>query len=156
MAQATLHELRNLRVGKVAPDIVGEDLDGKRFKLSDSRGKVTLLVFWGTWWGPCMALVPHERKLVERFRDKPFVIVGVNSDDDRAKARETAGREKMTWRSVWNGPDGPDGPISQTWNVHGWPTVYVLDAAGVIRFRDVYREQLDRAVEELVAESEKK
>lgn len=156
VAQATLHELRTLRVGKKAPDIVGEDLDGKRFKLSDSRGKVTLLVFWGTWCGPCMALVPHERKLSERFRDKPFVIVGVNSDEDRAAARATAAREKMTWRSFWNGPDGPNGPISQTWNVHGWPTVYVLDAAGVIRFRDVYREGLDRAVEELVAELEKK
>ena len=41
-----LHEIRHLSVGKEAPDIEGEDQDGKRFKLSDYRGKVVLLDFW--------------------------------------------------------------------------------------------------------------
>jgi AhpC/TSA family len=45
-AQAELYEIRNLGVGKVAPDIEGDDQDGKRFKLSDYRGKVVLLDFW--------------------------------------------------------------------------------------------------------------
>jgi hypothetical protein len=45
-ARAALFEFRNLRVGKEAPDIEGEDQDGKRFKLSDHRGKVVLLDFW--------------------------------------------------------------------------------------------------------------
>jgi hypothetical protein len=44
-----LFELRNLAVGKVAPEIEGEDLDGKKFKLSDYRGKVVALDFWGNW-----------------------------------------------------------------------------------------------------------
>jgi hypothetical protein len=42
-------ELRNLRIGKVAPDISGEDGDGKKFKLSDYRGKVVVLDFWAKW-----------------------------------------------------------------------------------------------------------
>jgi hypothetical protein len=45
-AKAELFEIRNLSVGKEAPDIEGEDQDGKRFKLSDYRGKVVLLDFW--------------------------------------------------------------------------------------------------------------
>lgn len=45
-AKAELYEIRNLRVGKKAPDIEGEDQDGKCFKLSDYRGKVVLLDFW--------------------------------------------------------------------------------------------------------------
>ena len=44
-----LFELRNLTKGKVAPDIVGEDIDGVAFKLSDYRGKVVMLDFWGDW-----------------------------------------------------------------------------------------------------------
>jgi peroxiredoxin len=41
-----LFELRHLAVGKQAPDIEGQDQDGKQFKLSDYRGKVVLLDFW--------------------------------------------------------------------------------------------------------------
>ncbi len=48
-AEAALFEMRNLAVGKQAPEIEGADLDGKRFKLSDYRGKVVLLDFWGNW-----------------------------------------------------------------------------------------------------------
>jgi hypothetical protein len=48
-AQAELFEFRNLQVGKTAPDIEGQDQDGKRFKLSDYRGKVVLLDFWNKY-----------------------------------------------------------------------------------------------------------
>jgi len=48
-ADAELFEMRYLSPGKMAPDIDGEDIDGKRFKLSDYRGKVVLLDFWGDW-----------------------------------------------------------------------------------------------------------
>jgi hypothetical protein len=48
-ADAELFEIRHLAVGKVAPDIAGDDLDGVAFKLSDYRGKVVLLDFWGNW-----------------------------------------------------------------------------------------------------------
>jgi hypothetical protein len=48
-ARGHLFAMRNLAIGKVAPEIDGEDLDGKKFKLSDYRGKVVLLSFWGDW-----------------------------------------------------------------------------------------------------------
>ena len=48
-AGSELFELRNLAIGKVAPEIEGEDLDGQSFKLSDYRGKVVMLDFWGNW-----------------------------------------------------------------------------------------------------------
>jgi hypothetical protein len=49
VARSELVELRQLRIGKPAPDIEGEDLDGVKFKLSDYRGKVIVLDFWGDW-----------------------------------------------------------------------------------------------------------
>jgi peroxiredoxin len=48
-AAGELFEIRNLAIGKTAPDIVGDDLDGKPLKLSDYRGKVVVLDFWGNW-----------------------------------------------------------------------------------------------------------
>ncbi len=49
VVERTLFELENLRIGKKAPDIEGEDIDGKKFKLSDYKGKVIVLDFWGNW-----------------------------------------------------------------------------------------------------------
>jgi hypothetical protein len=102
-------------------------------------------------------MYPHERSLVKRLADKPFALLGVNSDPDRVKLRETIRTETITWRSWWDGgsPEGPtDGPIATAWNIRGWPTVYVLDHKGVIRFKDVTEDALDKAADGLLKELE--
>jgi AhpC/TSA family len=87
-----LFVIRNLAVGKTAPDIVGDDLDGKPFKLSDYRGKVVVLDFWGNWCGHCIGMYPNERSLVKRLDDMPFALVGVNSDTDKAELKKSDGK----------------------------------------------------------------
>lgn len=99
-------------------------------------------------------MYPHERSLVERLKDKPFALIGVNSDVDKKKLKERMAEEKITWRSFWNGPKGTGGPISEAWNVHGWPTIYVIDAKGVIRAKNVRGTAMDKAIDKLVAEAE--
>jgi len=102
-------------------------------------------------------MFPHERSLVERLKDEPFALIGVNSDvDAAAKKKKEFVEEKITWRSFWNGPKGTQGPISKAWNVSGWPTLYLIDHAGKIRFKHVGSpgdEALDREIEQLVAEA---
>jgi hypothetical protein len=49
LAKSELFEIQHLRIGLTAPDITGEDLDGKKFSLADYRGKVVVLDFWGNW-----------------------------------------------------------------------------------------------------------
>jgi thiol-disulfide isomerase/thioredoxin len=154
-AKQELFALRNLRIGKTAPEIKGEDLDGKKLALSDYRGKVVVLVFSGSWCGPCRALYPHERGLVTRMEGKPFALIGVNSDKDRDKAKQHMADEKNDWRCFWNGKEGPAGPIARLYNVRGWPTVFVLDAKGVIRYKDAIRKELDEAVDVLLEELNK-
>src|SRR4051812_8752380 len=99
-------------------------------------------------------MYPHERSLVERLKGKPFALLGVNSDVDKAELKKRMTEEKITWRSFWNGPKGTSGPISTAWNVRGWPTVYVIDAKGVVRFKQTIGPSLDKAVEELLKEME--
>ena len=96
-------------------------------------------------------MYPHERSLVEKHSDQ-FVILGVNSDRSKDKLREAMKRENITWRSFWNGPDGTGGPISTQWNVRGWPTIYILDHEGKIRFKGPRGEAMDEAVDQLLAE----
>src|SRR4051794_5131008 len=96
-------------------------------------------------------MYPHERSLVKRLESKPFALIGVNSDDNRDEIKKVLADEKITWRSFWNG-GGTGGPISKAWKVQGWPTIYILDAKGVIRFKDVRGPQMDKAVDELLKE----
>jgi len=91
--------------------------------------------------------------LVERLKDKPFAIVGVASDEP-SKMKTIIEENKINWRNAVDG--STDGPIATAWNVRGWPTVFVLDAEGTIRFRDTRGEDLVRAVDELLAELEEK
>ena len=145
--------MTHLAIGRVAPEIAGEDLDGKPMKLGDYRGKVVVVSFWGAWCGACMAMVPNERDLAARLEGRPFAIVGVNSDEDRARARETKASQRMRWRSWWDGKVG--GPIAGTWNVRLWPTFFIIDARGVIRAHGVLGEDMiAKTVNALLKEAE--
>jgi hypothetical protein len=103
-------------------------------------------------------MYPHERSLVKRLEGKPFALVGVNSDRDRAALKKVQEKESITWRSFWNG-GGTRGPISTRWGVQGWPTLYLIDHKGVIRKRWVGSpgdKVLDREIDKLVNEAEAK
>ncbi len=137
-AAMILTEMRELVVGKTAPEIEGKDVDGRPMKLSDHRGKVVVLAWWATWCGPCMAAVPAEKALIRRMEGKPFVFLGINGDEDVGRLKAQVREHGIPWDSWYEG--GPNGPISTRWNVLGWPTVYVLDRDGIIRFKG-HREQ---------------
>ena len=98
-------------------------------------------------------MYPHERSLVKRLAGEPFALIGVNSDKDLEKLQDVLVEENITWRSFWNG-GGTKGPISTTWNVSGWPTLYLIDHEGVIRHKGLRGEPLEEALKELVPQAE--
>ena len=124
LSRALSYALNNIVPGKPAPEIEGTDADGNRFRLSDYKGDVVLLVFSADWCGGCVALHPMERKLVEKYRRRPFVMLGVSRDIkvDTLKADTVSG--EITWRCWW---DGMYGPIREAWNVDGIPRIILLD-----------------------------
>jgi len=153
-------------------------------------------------------MIPHEKAMVDRLKTKPFALVGINSDGDRAVSKAIEGKDKdaastlsgsvdafldqvrqgdpaflakveaaapglaakvqaadlanlrkilekngITWKQAAQG--STSGPLPRRWNVSSWPTIYVLDAKGVIRFKNLRDEELEDAVVRLVAEVEK-
>ena len=96
-------------------------------------------------------MYPHERSLVKRLAGKPFALLGVNSDRDREALKEVMTKEEITWRSWWDG-GSTRGPIAGQFNVSSWPTIYVLDAKGVICYKGVRGAAMDKAVDTLLAE----
>jgi len=95
----------------------------------------------------------YERSLVEQYRGRPFAILGVNGDPDRETLRLTREKEGLNWDSVW---DGPGGPNALFLGIQGYPTVFLLDHQGVIRFqslgppsRQVLQEQINILLHEI-------
>ena len=59
-----------------------KDLEGNTFKIEDKKGKVVLINLWATWCGPCRAEMPELVALQEKYRDKGFEVVGLDTDDE--------------------------------------------------------------------------
>ena len=108
-------------------------------------------------------MYPHERSLVKRLANKPFVLLGINSDEDRELLKNILVEQNLNWRNWWDG-GSTEGPISTEWQVPHWPTIYVIDPHGVIRHVDdrgadldihAVEKTIDRLLEEHAADSKK-
>lgn len=130
LAKAALRELNSLTPGKKALDIDAEDAMGNRFRLSDYQGKVVLLTFSANWCGGCVELYPLQRRLVEKFRDKPFALLSVSQDKSVDSLQASLESGEITWRCWW---DGYDGPIRNAWNNNGVPAMILLDAQHIVQ-----------------------
>jgi hypothetical protein len=101
-------------------------------------------------------MFPHERSLVKKMEGKPFVLIGVNGDDNDPELKAKNEKEQITWRSFKNARPG-GAPIADEWGLQGWPTLYLIDHKGVIRHKWLGSpgdQVIDQAVEELVKEAE--
>jgi peroxiredoxin len=150
MAKGGLFELHNLQVGMKAPPAESKNLKGEKVSLADYQGKVVVLDIWTTWCGPCKAMIPHEREMVTKLKDKPFALISISVDEDKKELQEFLEKESMPWTHWW---DGAEAPLVKQWNVRFFPTIYVIDAKGVIRHKNIRGAELEKAVEKLVAET---
>jgi hypothetical protein len=150
-------------------------------------------------------MIPHEKAMVDRLRDKPFALIGINSDGDRAVSKQLDATERAALRALGKSEDevierlrtgdaalsekartaapglegkirdadvlalrgilekngitwrqavqrSTSGPLPRRWNVGSWPTIYVLDSKGVIRFRNLRDAELQDAAIRLLDE----
>ena len=156
VADQALKMLRTLAVGKPAPPLESTDLDGKPVKLADLKGKVVAVEFWSTNCPICVQMIPQETDLVKRLAGKPFALVSVSADRTKADLTEFLKKKPMPWTHWYAGPGSE---AFDNWGVRGYPTVYLIDAKGVIRKRglvgrNMAPKEIDPLVEALVAEAE--
>jgi hypothetical protein len=99
-----------------------------------------------------MRMIPVEQQLSKRLKDKPFAIVGVNSDMVEEKARSAVKEHGVTWRSFRDSLD-KDRSISGDWQNIAFPTFYLIDQKGIIRKRwigGLSSDDLSQAVDRLL------
>jgi hypothetical protein len=94
---------------------------------------------------------------VQTLKDKPFALIGVNVGGNARNLKDVVKKENLTWRSFADLGDAGQGPIAARWNLTNTPTLYVLDARGVIRYKWVGgpgEQAIDAALEKLMKEFE--
>ena len=94
----------------------------------------------------------HERSLVEGMTGRPFVLLGVNSDKEKSTAQDAVKDNNLNWRSWWD--KSTQGDISSSFQIRGWPTIFLIDHEGVIQAKNLRGGQLDTAIEQLVSRAE--
>jgi thiol-disulfide isomerase/thioredoxin len=143
--------LPDLSIGAAAPPTTGQDLDEETVDLADYKGKVVVLDFWATWCEPCRRMLPHTQELVKEMKDKPFAFISISVDEKKDSVTAFQKKARMPWIHWW---DGKGGKLAELWDVSVFPTIYVIDDKGTIRYRQVgYRaenDRLEKAIRKLV------
>jgi cytochrome c biogenesis protein CcmG, thiol:disulfide interchange protein DsbE len=121
-------------VSRPAPDFALPGLDGGTITLSDYRGKVVLVNFWGTWCEPCKEETPALQAAYQELRGRGLEIIGVN-----LYSQETAGEQAVRDFITPYGVTYPialdtSGEIARSFQISPIPVSYFVDPSGNIRF----------------------
>jgi cytochrome c biogenesis protein CcmG, thiol:disulfide interchange protein DsbE len=116
------------RIGSVAPDFTLQDSDHK-ITLSQFRGQVIVLNFWGSFCPPCIEETPSLVQMQRRMKEKGIVVLAVSVDEDDAAYHKFLKDYKVSLITVRDGAR----KSSDLYGTFGWPETYVIDRQGVIR-----------------------
>ncbi len=147
LRQVTFERLEIL--DNLSPEWETTDFDGKRHAIRDYRGNVVVLDFWNTGCAPCLRAMPQVKQLVEDFKGKPVIVLGMNDDDNEDDARSVI--EKLDL----NYPNLRAGDLAEKYKVESFPTLLVIDRRGIVRAAHVgyspkMREEVTESVKKLL------
>ena len=138
------------------PELKLTDIDSKLFNVTDYKGKVVLIQFWGFWDPNCTKILPAQMALHAQYDKRPFEILGVNTDSSKDDFEVGMQKFKLVWRNVKNlQPDGSS--ISVEVGAKVSPTLILVDHTGTVQniWEGTYTtEELNTAVEALVKNAE--
>ncbi len=121
----------NAFAGNPKPQAIDlKDAHGKHFKLTDYRGKVTVVNFWATWCGPCVEEIPSLNRLREQMKGQPFELISVNYADTPKKILDFMQKVSVEFPVMVD----PNGKTAQQWNVIGFPSTFVIGKDGTIKY----------------------
>ncbi len=136
-------EYNLLKQGSKAPDFSLSDPNGKSVSLKDFAGKVVVIDFWATWCRPCQMAMPLIQKVYQKYKNKNVVVIGISSNErGKANPAETMKKLGCNYMLLLNGEK-----ITSSYNVPGFPTLYVIDKKGNICYSEVgYDQDLDKKI----------
>ena len=128
--EARVQELVVLNSKKPAPDFDLLDISGKRSKLADYRETVLLINFWATWCPPCVDELPSLNDLTERYKDRNFSVVSIDFREPKEVIQKFSEQLPVDFPILLDS----DGRVSWQWKVFSFPSSYLIDQHGRIRY----------------------
>lgn len=125
-----LPDRASLEPGSAAPEFSFTDINGKPHRLSDYRGKVVLLDFWGVWCSPCVAEAPKLAAIYKKLHERGFEVIGIHMGNEMPALRKFIAEKGMTWAQAI---EEERGALHRLFRVDGWPTYYLIGKDGTIR-----------------------
>lgn len=119
--------------GDIAPDFTITTLDGAELSLSDLRGQVVLLNFWGTWCAPCRREMPDFQHVFEEYEDEGFTILALAVRDTEDAMREFRDEFGLTFPIALD----MNNAVSDEYAIFRQPSTLILDQNGVIVYKNL-------------------
>lgn len=115
-------------IGAQAVDFVLEDMKGKKYKLSELKGKVVVLNFWFIECNPCLMEMPELNELVTEFKGKEviFLAIAMNKKEQLKKFLKTS---DFSYKVLPNGQS-----VSDSYGIKGFPTNLIIDQNGIVQY----------------------
>jgi peroxiredoxin len=117
-----------INIGQKAPEFSIKDQAGKVVKLSDYRGKVVFLNFWGTWCQPCVEEMPEMETLYRKLKDRKFQMLAISIDSDIDDVNEFYKQHGLTLPTLLD----PGHQVSSLYKVYKFPETFLIDANGYV------------------------
>ena len=152
-------EYKSLESAAAAPELAtGEWINSEPLKLNDLHGRVVLIEFWTFGCYNCRNTLPFIKSWDDRYREKGLTVIGVHSPEfeDERKV-ENLRREVALLKIRYAVITDNDYQTWNTYNVEAWPTVFLLDKQGRIRWKHVGEgdyDEAERLIQQLLAEKE--
>lgn len=142
-----------------APELApGEWINSEPLRLKDLRGRVVLIEFWTFGCYNCRNTLPFVKRWDDRYHDKGFTVIGVHSPElDNERKLENVRREVASLEIRYPVVTDNDYKTWRAYGVEAWPTIFLLDKKGRIRWTHVGEgayEEAEGVIQKLLAETE--
>ena len=120
--------LESALVGKPAPDVELDLIDGKKFRLADCKNKVIVLDFWASWCGPCLQVMPQVDKVVREFANQQVELVAINLEETRDRIKAALNRMQIEPTVALD----HDGRVAEKYGATTIPQTVIIDRKGEV------------------------